>query len=675
MRHRRLESPAISRSPRSYLLLGLTIALFWAGSLPARAQSEPDPHAPHHPAAPSSGNPPTQPSAGPQPSTPAPSPPSGGMMGMMGEMMERPSRQLFPELMNVPTLTPEEHRRVEALARARIDAGNEILSKAQVDFQRAMLEDDAAAMSRAAVRQRAGLALIDSGAAVLRALADGKPPQQIALAWFRNQLSLTPAAPTSTDRGVSIGSFQVSWFHFITMIALVLFAVAMAVLGLAQRRRAAALINRLTSSAPVAFAGHPVVPGAPGSPGSPPRQPPAQAAPAPRTDRNATAPESDALPARVAVKKSWSGQLRVSAIYRETPHVKTFRLVDPSGGPIPFTYSPGQFLTFSADIDGKKVRRSYSIASPPTRVAYAEITVKREENGTFSDYLHDRLVVGDLLEASGPAGIFTFDGGGAESVVLIAGGVGITPLMCVVRYLTDLTWPGDIYLLFAGRSTEDFIFQEEIEYLQRRCPNLHVAATMMNRAEGTAWLGFEGQLTKQIIAQAVPEITRRQIHLCGPPAMMDAVRTMLSDLGVPQSRIKTEAFGPAIGALPPPAPQTPQPPPGHVAAVLRELEAVAPGLASTTSTSMGPATALVRFARSDRTAPLPPDRTVLEVAESVGVPIDYSCRVGTCGICKVRLLEGKVGMEVEDALTAEDKAAGIILACQARSVGNLTIDA
>ena len=593
----------------------------------------------------------------------------------MGEMMERPSRQLFPELMKVPTLTLEEHRRVEAEARARIDTGNAILSEAQGDFQRAMLEDEAAAMSRAAVRQREGLALMDSGAAVLRALADGKPPQQIALAWFRNQLSLIPATATPTDRGMGIGPFQVSWFHFITMITLAFFAVAMAGLALAQRRRAAALIDRLTSSTPVVLAGHPVASGAIDLPGPRAPQPPAQATPAARVDRHAADPESGAFPAQTAVRKSWSGQLHVSAVYRETPHVRTFRLVDPSGGPIPFTYSPGQFLTFSADIDGKRVRRSYSIASPPTRVAYVEITVKREEKGLFSDYLHDRLVGGDLLEVSGPAGVFTFDGGGAESVVLIAGGVGITPLMCVVRYLTDLTWPGDIYLLFAGRSTEDFIFQEEIEYLQRRCPNLHVAATMMNRAQGTAWLGFEGQLTKQIIAHAVPEVTRRQIHLCGPPAMMDAVRVMLADLGVPQSRIKTEAFGPAIGALPPPAPQAPQPPPRRVAAALRELEATTPGLASTTDAAMGPATALIRFVRSNRTAPLPPDRTVLEVAESVGVPIDYSCRVGTCGICKVRLLEGKVEMEIEDALTAEDKAAGIVLACQAKSVGHLALDA
>ncbi|MBX9942490.1 MAG: 2Fe-2S iron-sulfur cluster binding domain-containing protein [Reyranella sp.] len=577
--------------------------------------------------------------------------------------------------MELPALTPETRRRVEAEARARIDTGNALLTRAQGDFHRAMLADDAAAMSDAAVRQREGLALMDSGAAVLRALADGKPPRQIALAWFRNQLSLTPAEATPNDREIRIGSFHISWFHFITMIALAFFAAATVVLGIARRRRATALIDRLTGSPPVAFAGHPAPSGVTDPAASRPRHPPPQVPPAAEARANLAAPARGALWPREAGKRSWSGQLRVSAIYRETPQVRTFRLVDPSGGPIPFTYSPGQFLTFSADIDGKKVRRSYSIASPPTRISYVEITVKREEKGVFSDYLHDEIVVGDMLAVTGPAGAFTFEGGGAESIVLIAGGVGITPLMCVVRYLTDLTWPGEIYLLFAGRSTEDFIFQEEIEYLQRRCPNLHVAATMMQRAQGTAWLGFEGQLTKQIIAHAVPEIARRQIHLCGPPPMMEAVRAMLADLGVPTSQIKTEAFGPAIGALPPPAPEAPQSPPARIAAALRELEGAAPTSASTADTATGPATASIRFARSNKAAPLPPDRSVLEVAESVGVPIDYSCRVGTCGLCKTRLLEGRVKMAVEESLTAEEKAAGIILACQAKSVGNLVIDA
>jgi ferredoxin len=90
---------------------------------------------------------------------------------------------------------------------------------------------------------------------------------------------------------------------------------------------------------------------------------------------------------------------------------------------------------------------------------------------------------------------------------------------------------------------------------------------------------------------------------------------------------------------------------------------------------LGPATASLQFARSNKTVPLPPDQTVLEVAEAHDVPIDYACRVGVCGTCKIKLLEGKVTMEVEDALTPEDKANSIILACQAKSIGNLVVEA
>ena len=88
-----------------------------------------------------------------------------------------------------------------------------------------------------------------------------------------------------------------------------------------------------------------------------------------------------------------------------------------------------------------------------------------------------------------------------------------------------------------------------------------------------------------------------------------------------------------------------------------------------------PATATISFDRSHKSAPLPPDKTVLEVAESIGVPIDYSCRVGTCGLCKTKLLAGQVTMEVQDALTDDDKTSGTILACQAHSLGDVTVDA
>ena len=105
---------------------------------------------------------------------------------------------------------------------------------------------------------------------------------------------------------------------------------------------------------------------------------------------------------------------------------------------LPFDFLPGQFLQIEVEPEpGKRARRSYTIASSPTQRAYVELTVKREEQGAVSRHLHDTLIVGDLVRASGPFGSFTFTGTTADSIVLIAGGVGITPMMSVLRYLTD----------------------------------------------------------------------------------------------------------------------------------------------------------------------------------------------------------------------------------------------
>ena len=276
--------------------------------------------------------------------------------------------------------------------------------------------------------------------------------------------------------------------------------------------------------------------------------------------------------------------------------------------------------------------------------------------------MHGHLKEGDLIEVTGPSGAFTFTGTEADSVVLIGGGVGITPLMAAIRYLSDIAWPGQIYLVYGAQTTEQFIFRDELEYLQRRMDNLHVAAAMV-RAAGTSWMGREGQITAEFLTQAVPDIAKRRIHLCGPPGMMEALRKTLAGLGVPAEQIKTEAFGPARGAVPPP---------GRVAAPvpIRGNEASDRG-----APAVGPATATIRFARSGKVTALPPDKSVLEVAEDAGVSIDYSCRVGICGVCKTHLLQGNVAMEVQDALTEDDKANGLILACQARSVGDLVVEA
>ena len=190
-------------------------------------------------------------------------------------------------------------------------------------------------------------------------------------------------------------------------------------------------------------------------------------------------------------------------------------------------------------------------------------------------------------------------------------------------------------------------------------------------------MGLEGQITKESIAHAVPAIEKRRVHLCGPPTMMDAMRRVLAELGVPAAQIKTEAFGPAVGLAPPPRPTPAPEPPAAVASLIQSTDEGDSGAAATSPPGgvAGPATATISFARSGKSAPLSPEKTVLEVAESIGVPIDYSCRGGTCGICKTKLLAGAVSMEVQDALSDEDNAAGLILACQARSLGDVTVDA
>jgi ferredoxin-NADP reductase len=409
-------------------------------------------------------------------------------------------------------------------------------------------------------------------------------------------------------------------------------------------RRANALVDRLTR---VALA-------------------PASAAPfasAPAVKVEATSSqETNRRPRQVEASRSWKGKLRICAIYQETPNVKTIRLQAPDGGPIPFAFLPGQFLTYAIEIDGKVVRRSYTIASSAAQTAYVETTIKREDGGLLSDYMHGHVKEGDLLEVAAPSGAFTFTGTEADSVVLIGGGVGITPLMAAIRYLSDIAWTGQIYLVYGAQTTEQFIFRDELEYLQRRMNNLHVAATMV-RAAGTSWMGSEGQITAELLTQAVPDLIKRRVHLCGPPGMMDALRKTLIGLGVPRDQIKTEAFGPARGAVPPPG----------KAVIDAQMPAGESG--NRGAAVVGPATATVRFARSGKVSALPPDRSVLEVAESVGVSIDYSCRAGVCGVCKTHLLQGNVTMEVQDALTADDKANGLILACQAKSVGDLVVEA
>lgn len=532
----------------------------------------------------------------------------GAMMdGMMAKMGLPVPKEIYPELMSMPDLSPERRAQVDEMARQRMQSGITMLSEGLDQLSQATEQEAFAEMQEALAILHEGLSRFDSGLAARRALAENQSPESIALHWFKKEMNLT-ATPTRSD----FHPFGGTRFHLATIVVLGGFAIAVIITYFRKMRRASALLQKLAVTQAV----------------GPPSTGPPNAAVAEATTSPRTSP--------------WSGSLRVSRIISETPAVKTFRFVAADGEGVPFSYGPGQFLTLSLVIDGVNIKRSYTIASAPSQRSYCAITVKREEHGIVSRFLHDQIKEGDTLGATAPSGTFVFDGSQAENIVLLGGGVGITPLMSVIRYLTDIGWTGSIDLFYSCRTPQDYIFQEELEALQGKHANLRVFVTA-TRAEDQQWPGMRGRFTAAVLKEQLPDIAQRLVHVCGPSPMTSAFVDMLRTLGVPEKRIKTEAFGPGRQPL------------------------------STAGDSQGASS--IRFSMTDKSVVADPGQTVLEAAEAAGIDIDSSCRSGQCGSCRVRLLSGRVDMECDDALSEAEKREGFILACQSRAREDLEVEA
>lgn len=611
------------------------IGLFAAFSLTIDAQVSPEEHSKHHPD--EEGNSSKGSSLTEQP--------GGGMMGggmgkMMGGMMEKMGapkpKDLYPSLMAFPDLPMEKRTEVQQQARERMFSGTALMSMGLDQLSKATSSENFAAMQDAVAKLREGISQFDSGLAAHRALAEGKAPRNVAIQWFKSEMNLLPPQSPSI-----VQIYGGSTFHLTIIVILSGFVIVMLWMYFFKMRRASALLQQFASTGGGSTSSDVIS---------------SQLAVKPNVEEKSSPLEPPKFPvmkSRTEPVQKWTGKLRVCQIFQETPDVKTFQLAAEHDIGLPFSYFPGQFLTLTLKIDGKKTKRSYTIASTPTQSHYCAITVKREEQGLVSRFLHDKIKEGDLLEVAAATGKFTFTGEEAKSIVLIGGGVGITPMMGVIRYLTDIGWHGDIFLIYCCRTVQEFIFREELEHLQERHPNLHVFATM-TRTTGSVWMGLKGRLKANIIDHLVPEISTRRIHVCGPPTMMSAVLTMLKELGVPEELVKTEAFGPAKKPA--------------VSRPVAEAEEGSPVITETKSP-------FVTFKKTGKSENISIDQTILELAEAKGVDIDSSCRSGQCGLCKVKLLSGKVTMECDDSLSEEEKQQGLVLACQAKPSENVEVDA
>jgi ferredoxin-NADP reductase len=353
-------------------------------------------------------------------------------------------------------------------------------------------------------------------------------------------------------------------------------------------------------------------------------------------------PEIPALATPLTNSENAKGSMNLllAQIEQQTHDTRTLRFQVPKERRL--AAKPGQFLTFHWTIDGQQVPRSYTISSSPTHENYVEITPKRMENGCVSVFLNERAKPGLRVEASGPYGRFYFDETLHKSIVLIAAGSGITPMISILRYIDDLKLATPVTLLYCVRTNADIIFQNEIARLRASLPNFKYDVCLSR--PDPAWNGPSGRLTAELVTQHVIDLDSPTFFLCGPKGFMDNARQILSTLGVNQDQILEESFGESKRST-----------------ASRPLQARSAGT--------------IVFLHSEKVCQASAGSTLLDLAERNEVQIPYGCRQGLCGTCATRVLSGAVQMDVEAGLTADQKNAGYVLPCVGRAEGTVVLAA
>lgn len=246
----------------------------------------------------------------------------------------------------------------------------------------------------------------------------------------------------------------------------------------------------------------------------------------------------------------WTGgelAVRVVRIIDETSDVKTFVLAAET--PTLFSYLPGQATTVQVSIDGKPHTRSYSISSSPSRPHTLAITVKRlppsdgSPGGMFSTWLHERVAPGDTLTISGLHGSFSCLKHPSPRILLIAAGIGITPMLSMVRWLGDTASETDVVLVYAARTSGELIAHHELTTLARANPRLRLVLTTSRPEPGSGWSGPVGRPGGELLPLAVPDYLRRTIFCCGPEGFMQLMRSALQPTGFPMAKYHEENFG------------------------------------------------------------------------------------------------------------------------------------
>jgi ferredoxin-NADP reductase len=339
---------------------------------------------------------------------------------------------------------------------------------------------------------------------------------------------------------------------------------------------------------------------------------------------------------REHISNAWS-DFRTFKISRKvfedaTQSICSFYLAPEDGQPLP-PFLPGQFLTFRLDVPTKlggseQIIRCYSLSDSP-HLDYYRVTIKRVPQpigmdvppGRSSNYFHDHIEVGSLLQVRAPSGRFHIDKSN-NPVVLVGGGIGITPMLSMLNWCLSDQTGREVWLFYGVRNSQELVMKSHLETLANAHANFHLRVCFSNPlSEDVTSRDYHhhGRVDINLLRTELP-LKPYHFYICGPTAMMESLVPALDDWGVPDEHIHFEAFGPAT--------------------IKRHNATVSVTSARTDVADTG---IIVNFALSDKQLPWPTSaNNLLEFAEANGISVNSSCRAGGCGTCQTTIRSGEV---------------------------------